>query len=215
MFVRLRPHLTYANLAATLALVLALGGAGAYAAGKIGSGDIKSNAIRSRHIKNGAISQKDLGESVGASGVSRKLIDPQAGSPPPVTLAGIDGLGTAELVCTTTGASFEVTKDSGISSVGTTIGFILDEDAADPGANVFTDVISSTLDNGSPTRGAPIIAGAGNVGQFTAQLYRGSDEPKQFVGTFVVSAVYKPANHPNKCLAVTHWWNGASATPSG
>jgi hypothetical protein len=215
MLARLRPRLTYANVTATVALMLALGGAGAYAASKVGSGDIKDNAIRSRHIKNGEVGPKDLSDSVGTSGVSRKLIDPVAGTPPPVTLAGIDGLGKVELACTTTGASFEVAKDSGISSVGTTFGFTLEEDPANPGANVFTDAIHANLDAGSPTRAAPVVAGAGSIGQFTAQLYRGSSEPKQFVGTFVVSVVYKPSNHPNKCLAVTQWWNGTSKTSSG
>jgi hypothetical protein len=56
---RLRPHLTYANVIATLALFLALGG-GAYAAIKlpknsVGAKQIKKNAVRSAEIKGNAV----------------------------------------------------------------------------------------------------------------------------------------------------------------
>src|SRR5262245_21185593 len=51
---------SYANVVATLALFLALGGGAVWAAGKIGSGDIKSNAIKSRHIAKGAVHTSDL-----------------------------------------------------------------------------------------------------------------------------------------------------------
>jgi hypothetical protein len=57
---RFRARLTYANVTATLALVLALGGVGAYAADKIGSAEIAKNAIKSRHIKDGQVTNADL-----------------------------------------------------------------------------------------------------------------------------------------------------------
>ena len=49
---KIRQHLSYANVVATLALAVALGGTGAYAAGVIGSGDIENNSIRSKDLKN-------------------------------------------------------------------------------------------------------------------------------------------------------------------
>lgn len=55
---RLRP--TYAGVTATLALVLALGMGGAYAAQKLGSSDIARNAVLSKHIKDGQVKTKDL-----------------------------------------------------------------------------------------------------------------------------------------------------------
>ena len=51
---------TYADVAATLALVLALGTGGAYAAGKITGKQIAANAITSSKIKNGTIAPVDL-----------------------------------------------------------------------------------------------------------------------------------------------------------
>jgi hypothetical protein len=47
---RFRPRLTYANVVASLALFVALGGT-TYAAATIGAGDIKKDAVRSKHIK--------------------------------------------------------------------------------------------------------------------------------------------------------------------
>lgn len=56
----------YANVAATLALVLALGTSGAYAANlikpnSITSKDIKANAVKSSDIKNGSVQGTDVG----------------------------------------------------------------------------------------------------------------------------------------------------------
>ena len=56
----MREKLTYANVTATIALFLALSGGVVWAAGKIGSNDIKNNAIRTRHIHNGAVTAAKL-----------------------------------------------------------------------------------------------------------------------------------------------------------
>lgn len=49
----IRKHLSYANVTSTLALFLALGTGAVYAAGEIGSMDLKNNSIRSKDLKNG------------------------------------------------------------------------------------------------------------------------------------------------------------------
>ena len=54
----MRSKLTYANVVATLALVLALGGGTVYAAIKLGKNDVKS-----KHIAPGAVKKSDLGAS--------------------------------------------------------------------------------------------------------------------------------------------------------
>lgn len=54
----------YAEVASTLALTLALGTGGAYAAGQITSQDIAKNAVTSKQIKNGAVKEKDLNKRV-------------------------------------------------------------------------------------------------------------------------------------------------------
>lgn len=53
-------RLTYANVTATLALVVALGAGGAYAAGQIGARDIAENAVRTQHIKAGHVRAADI-----------------------------------------------------------------------------------------------------------------------------------------------------------
>lgn len=55
---------TYAEVASTLALTLALGTGGAYAAAQITSLDIAKNAVTTKHIKNGTVKEKDLNKAV-------------------------------------------------------------------------------------------------------------------------------------------------------
>jgi len=54
--------LSYANVASTLALFVALGG-GAYAALRVDSGDIVDNSVRGRDIHNGTVGTKDVGRN--------------------------------------------------------------------------------------------------------------------------------------------------------
>ena len=58
----MRAKLSYANVMATVACFIALGG-GAYAAATIDSGDIAKNAVLSKHIKNNKVTGKDVKES--------------------------------------------------------------------------------------------------------------------------------------------------------
>jgi hypothetical protein len=59
MLEKFRPRSAY-DVMAALALVAAIAGGTAYAAAKIGSGDIKRNAIKSSHIQNGKVTRGDL-----------------------------------------------------------------------------------------------------------------------------------------------------------
>jgi hypothetical protein len=56
---KLRQHLTYANVTATLALFIALGGS-SYAALRVGSREIADNSIRSRDVRNHTLTRHDL-----------------------------------------------------------------------------------------------------------------------------------------------------------
>ena len=56
----MRERLTYANVTATIALFLALGLGGAYAADKITSKDIAKDAVTSKAIKNKAVKGRDV-----------------------------------------------------------------------------------------------------------------------------------------------------------
>ena len=81
---RLRTHLTYANVIATLALVIAVGGGAAYAAntvfsadivdGEVKAADIGANAVYSAEITDGQVKGADLGANAVTSG---KIADGQ------------------------------------------------------------------------------------------------------------------------------------------
>ncbi|HYH59132.1 MAG TPA: hypothetical protein VD790_07910 [Thermoleophilaceae bacterium] len=59
MLARFRGRLTYANVMATMALFIALGG-GSYAAIKVQSSDIAKNAVRGKHVKKDSLTGKDI-----------------------------------------------------------------------------------------------------------------------------------------------------------
>ena len=59
MLARLRAHLTYANVVATLALFLALGGV-SYAAIRVSSRNIINNTVRTQDLRNNAVRTQDL-----------------------------------------------------------------------------------------------------------------------------------------------------------
>lgn len=61
-FRRIRAKLTYANVMATVAVLLALTGS-AYAAGLVGSAQIKNNSIRSVDVRNGTLTGNDIKSS--------------------------------------------------------------------------------------------------------------------------------------------------------
>ena len=67
----IRKHLSYANVMSTIAMVLALGGATALAAGHL-----KKNTVTSKSIKNGAIKTADL---KGSAVTSTKIADGAVG----------------------------------------------------------------------------------------------------------------------------------------
>ncbi len=94
----IRNHLTYANVAATIALVGVIGGGGAYAAGVIDSGDIENNSLQSRDLKNReAVKGRDVTRNaISGKEIREKKLDASGFAP----LSG--GLGT----CNPVDASF-------------------------------------------------------------------------------------------------------------
>jgi hypothetical protein len=59
MFSRIRPHLTYGNVMATVAVFIALGGS-SYAVVKVGSASIIDSSIRSEDIGRGQVASSDI-----------------------------------------------------------------------------------------------------------------------------------------------------------
>ena len=63
MFHQLRDKLTYANIVATTALFVALGGtAYAVGAGTIGSREVRDNSLRSRDVRTNTLTARDIDE---------------------------------------------------------------------------------------------------------------------------------------------------------
>lgn len=86
---RIGRHLTYGNVVATLALVIAVGGTGAYAANQIGSADIKNNSVRSADLKNRkAVRGKDVKRNaLGGGAIKERQLDAAQFAP----IAGASG----------------------------------------------------------------------------------------------------------------------------
>jgi hypothetical protein len=57
---RIRGRLTYANVMSSIAVFLVLGGAGAYAARKIGSNELKANSVGTTKIKANAVTTRKI-----------------------------------------------------------------------------------------------------------------------------------------------------------
>lgn len=73
----IRRHLTYANVTATLALVLAAGTGAVYAAGEIGSRDLENNSVRTQDLKDrrGVTGEDVRRNTLGASEIMEEALD--------------------------------------------------------------------------------------------------------------------------------------------
>lgn len=87
---KIRAHLTYANVASTLALAGVIGGGSAYAVATIGSGDLKNNSIRSADLKDRkAVAGRDVrGDTLRGRNVEERTLDASQFAP----LAADEGL---------------------------------------------------------------------------------------------------------------------------
>lgn len=94
---KIRRHLSYANVGVTVCLFVILAGGIAYATGKIGSHEIKNNSIKSVDLKNRkAVRGKDVvGNSLRGAQIGEKTLNAQAFAP-------LAGNGAASCALTTT-----------------------------------------------------------------------------------------------------------------
>jgi hypothetical protein len=97
--VKIRRHLSYANVGVTICLFMLLAGGLAYAAGKIGSHEIANNSIRSIDLKNRkAVRAKDVARnSLRGGQIAERTLDAEAFAP----LAG-EGKAVCDLTAATT-----------------------------------------------------------------------------------------------------------------
>jgi hypothetical protein len=68
---KIRPRLTYANAMSLIAVFLVLGGAGAYAARKVGPHQLKANSVTTPKIKANAVTMRKLHRNSVATGKVR------------------------------------------------------------------------------------------------------------------------------------------------
>jgi hypothetical protein len=92
----LRCRLTYANVVATLALFLALGGATAFAASQlgknsVGSKQLRKNSVTAAKIKNGAVTQAKIATSVQTAMMGARGPEGPQGAKGPVGPQGAKG----------------------------------------------------------------------------------------------------------------------------
>lgn len=85
-------RVSYANVAATLALIVALGTGGAYAANQITAKDIAKNAVRAKHIKKNQVKAKHVARNtIGTPKIRDGAVTPAKLTADPVHVIGAAG----------------------------------------------------------------------------------------------------------------------------
>ena len=148
---QIRKRLTYANVMSSLAVFFVLGGATAFAATKIGSGQLKANSVLTGKIKKEAVtSSKVKNNAITTSKIADKA----------VTGAKIDpaGLGTVPTAANATNATNAVNAQNANAVNGQTIHKVLFRTTSDVGTvgpqtvlNAGGLQINVTCTNGSAT----------------------------------------------------------------
>jgi hypothetical protein len=120
MLRRLRPRSAY-DLVAVLALIIAVGTGGAYAANTIGSADVIDESLLSQDIKNDTIQKDDLGpDSVGTGKIKDGVVATSDLAPDAVTGAKVldNSLGGADIQESTLGAVPDADALGGVAAAG-------------------------------------------------------------------------------------------------
>lgn len=145
MLRRLRPRLSYANVAATLALVLAVGGSSAYAVSKIrtrhlgyhavtasklnynavtagkvrngslSSADVRNNSLRTEDVRNGSLKSEDFAAGQLPKGDKGDKGDPATSIFGTVNAAGALTNGRGVTAVSAAGATYTVTFNQDVS----------------------------------------------------------------------------------------------------
>jgi hypothetical protein len=147
---RIRDRLTYANVVASIALFLALGGGAVYAASKIDTNDIANHAVTEKKLAKHAVSNKVLDKkavdapnvvkgSLGPKQLARGAVFSLSATGGPVSAA------TANPIQLTGDTSWKAKPGEADELVATAKGRLADATAGD---NCFVDIVVSV--NGQP-----------------------------------------------------------------
>ena len=123
---RLRAHISYANVMATIALFIALGGT-SYAVtqlprNSVSAQQIRTGAVRGAEIKNGAVRSSDIGNrSIGVRDLSRATRESLRGQPGPPGPQGPTGPAGATFAAAVNSGG-GVARGNGVQTAGHTIG---------------------------------------------------------------------------------------------
>jgi len=151
---RIRSHLTYANVTATLALFLVLGGGVAYAANTVFSSDIVNNQVYSADVRDdtltggglvsadilaGAVRSSEVrndnlrgGDVLNDSLTGADVAEPTLGQVPSATLGGLGGLADLGSPCDPESTSFTTCASGGTNLPGPSRVLIIGQIRAEP-----------------------------------------------------------------------------------
>jgi hypothetical protein len=150
---------SYASVAATAALVLALGMGGAYAAGKIGAKKIATGAISSKHIKDGQVMTADLARDVEV-GFARTAGNADRAD----TARTAASANTADSATTATRATTANTANAVAANAVSSAGIA---DGSVAGADLGNDSINSAKLQDDSVNGSEIVDGSVNSADLT------------------------------------------------
>ncbi len=195
---RLRPHLTYANLIATLALFFALASGGAYAATKlapksVGETQLRPGAVTAEKIrKQAVITPKIKAGAVNTAKLANSAVSEAKLAPAVVTNSKLadNSVSTAKLLDgSVTGAKVEESSLGTVPSA-TRAAFAAEAEVANPAA--FAKVETDGSIDASLSRGIAAVAQGKEPGIYCVEVAafnpRGAQVTPQFNGTGTISA---------------------------
>ena len=150
-------QLTYANVMSTIAVVLVLVGGSAYAASKIGPGDIAKNAVRAKHIKSNAVRTPEIADGavttpkLADGSVSGAKVADGAVNSAKVANNGLDAVD----VSTVTGAVDQDFPSIPVNSCSVAL--------VDAGVDIENDVISVSVSDAYTDNGMTFFAADSNT----------------------------------------------------
>jgi hypothetical protein len=170
---RLRRHLSYANVMATLALAVALGGT-SYAAfslprDSVGHRQLQSGAVRSREVKNGSLGAIDL------SAATRRSLHGKQGIQGPVGPAGAVGAAAIEYFAALKGNGERIAGNSTYGGSGDATGSYKVGFARSVAGCAYTATLGTTDTTTVPA--GRITVGANPDGSVAVYTYDASGTP--------------------------------------